>query len=453
MATYYVATDGDDANPGTLAEPFLTIQHGIDQAAAAGETVYVRGGTYTEDVSLSNSGIANFLITLAGYSNERPILDGEYTLPTGGASGTTCPCDPYDTFSWNPLVAITADYIVFEQFEIKRSRGFGVELIATDHNELNDLQVHDCRYSTISSENCSNLLIEHCDAWGSCDYCQCSRSSPYWWGAVIAIKNGSYVTVRDSVAHESWSEGINTFGTGDHITIEDNIVYNCYSIHIYIDRSTYVTVQRNLVYHTGDTFLKRGAGIAVCDEIAGDGSHHLTIINNIVVGCLQNFAWWAWHEGNGLKNCIIAGNTFINADGTSDDVRGMSIGTGDHVATIIKGNIVIQEADTLADVPDDAGLSFDYNDWYDGDTNTPVAAAQGAHDVNDNPDLVDHNHALTAGAVQAAWYKLTSPSPCRAAGIAVTEITEDYWKTTRSDPPDIGAHEYKPAGGIICMVI
>ncbi|MFF3503357.1 hypothetical protein [Streptomyces sp. NPDC003247] len=30
QATYYVAPDGDDANPGTLTQPFRTLQHARD---------------------------------------------------------------------------------------------------------------------------------------------------------------------------------------------------------------------------------------------------------------------------------------------------------------------------------------------------------------------------------------------------------------------------------------
>jgi hypothetical protein len=42
---YFVANNGNNANPGTKAQPFLTIQHGIDQLDA-GDTLYIRGGVY-----------------------------------------------------------------------------------------------------------------------------------------------------------------------------------------------------------------------------------------------------------------------------------------------------------------------------------------------------------------------------------------------------------------------
>jgi hypothetical protein len=42
---YYVSVDGSDDDPGTIEQPFATLQHAID-VAEPGELVYVRGGVY-----------------------------------------------------------------------------------------------------------------------------------------------------------------------------------------------------------------------------------------------------------------------------------------------------------------------------------------------------------------------------------------------------------------------
>jgi hypothetical protein len=44
-ATYYVATTGNDANPGTEAAPFRTMQKAANMVGP-GDTVLVRAGTY-----------------------------------------------------------------------------------------------------------------------------------------------------------------------------------------------------------------------------------------------------------------------------------------------------------------------------------------------------------------------------------------------------------------------
>ncbi len=56
-STYFVATNGSDSNPGTIAAPFQTIQHAAS-IAGPGDTVDIRGGTYRESVKPARSGSA-----------------------------------------------------------------------------------------------------------------------------------------------------------------------------------------------------------------------------------------------------------------------------------------------------------------------------------------------------------------------------------------------------------
>ena len=44
-ADFFVAPAGNDANPGTEAKPFATVQR-AQQDVAPGDTVFLRGGTY-----------------------------------------------------------------------------------------------------------------------------------------------------------------------------------------------------------------------------------------------------------------------------------------------------------------------------------------------------------------------------------------------------------------------
>jgi autotransporter-associated beta strand protein len=75
-ANWYVATNGSDSAAGTLAAPLQTISKGFSKAGA-GDTIYVRGGTYRQTVSLvGKSGSAGNPITLTSYTNETAILSG-----------------------------------------------------------------------------------------------------------------------------------------------------------------------------------------------------------------------------------------------------------------------------------------------------------------------------------------------------------------------------------------
>jgi hypothetical protein len=78
---YYVAPTGTDSNPGTQSQPWQTIQKAAD-TLVAGDTVYVRAGTYEEQVIPLNSGSAGNYITYAAYPGETVTIDGHrLTLP------------------------------------------------------------------------------------------------------------------------------------------------------------------------------------------------------------------------------------------------------------------------------------------------------------------------------------------------------------------------------------
>jgi hypothetical protein len=79
---YYVDfTNGTDANNGTsISSPFKTITKAVGLSAlVGGDTIYVRGGTYTftsSPVKLTKSGTSGHLISLLVYPGDtRPILD------------------------------------------------------------------------------------------------------------------------------------------------------------------------------------------------------------------------------------------------------------------------------------------------------------------------------------------------------------------------------------------
>ncbi len=80
-ATHVVATTGSDSGPGTLAQPWRTVQHAVDQAEP-GDIIAVRAGTYVEDVLIQTPGTANAWITLRGYGAERPVLRSTGGSPT-----------------------------------------------------------------------------------------------------------------------------------------------------------------------------------------------------------------------------------------------------------------------------------------------------------------------------------------------------------------------------------
>ncbi len=95
-ATFYVATDGRDEQPGTLEKPFATLTR-AQSAAAPGDTVYIRGGHYAISshqiqeqkkifayvIQLNRSGEPDRPIRYWAYPDETPVFDFSAVRPEG----------------------------------------------------------------------------------------------------------------------------------------------------------------------------------------------------------------------------------------------------------------------------------------------------------------------------------------------------------------------------------
>jgi hypothetical protein len=173
-STFVVATNGNDSNLGTAAQPFATIQHALDVAANPGDTVQVRGGTYAEKIAFSHGGsAAGGFITLEPFANEHPLLDG-----TGLPSS--------DVGFGNDMVLIhNVSYVKLVGFEIAHDTGL------TDDND----------------------------------------------GSGVRIQGfGNHVEVRDNVIHDihgtGGAMGISVYGISlahplNHVVIDGNQVFDC----------------------------------------------------------------------------------------------------------------------------------------------------------------------------------------------------------------------------------
>jgi hypothetical protein len=76
VKAYFVdAARGMDSNDGGEKSPWKTINHALKQLGP-GDTLYLRGGTYFENVYCAIAGTAEKPITIRSYPGERAILDG-----------------------------------------------------------------------------------------------------------------------------------------------------------------------------------------------------------------------------------------------------------------------------------------------------------------------------------------------------------------------------------------
>jgi Right handed beta helix region/Protein of unknown function (DUF1565) len=78
--TFYVAPSGSDANPGTQAAPWRTVQRALDVLQPS-QRALVRAGTYAESLDMTRAGTAAAPITIENYPGERPIVNGSGQRP------------------------------------------------------------------------------------------------------------------------------------------------------------------------------------------------------------------------------------------------------------------------------------------------------------------------------------------------------------------------------------
>jgi parallel beta-helix repeat protein len=460
VKTYYVSTSGSDSGPGTEGEPFATIQKAVDRAHA-GDTVIVRGGIYnvTESIIISNSGTKDNPITIKAYDGETPVIDGRDAYPHSNLMFWTNTVDGRAyTHSWDSLVSINGSHITFEGFEVKNSFGPGIHAAGSfvdeskvseaTINRISDITIRNCKASFNRCEGIvisyvDGFTVENCTVNGNDDFHMADHSgTSLGWPGALAADHSTNGLIKGSEVYNNWGEGIMTNRGCDYITIEDNIVYDNWAVQIYVESSSNTTVQRNLVYHTGDPkYFRSGqpcTGIAIADEgwTGVSTGHHRTIINNFVKGHKTNLAYWWWggvDPNSNMNNDYIANNTLINAT-----QAGLQISTAavSHSNTTIENNIIYQDGGLLFDGEDSlTGITFSHNNW-----SSPVSG------IASSPEDIIGDPMLIAGSViNDNYFRLKSSSPCIGAGKDnLSKVPTDYFGYTRVSAPTIGGYEYDP---------
>ncbi len=161
-AEYYVApTGGSDSGACSMAAPCATVG-GAQAKAAAGDTVWIRGGNYSGPssglvgVAFSKSGQSNNRIKYWAYQNEIPIFNFMNINPSGRVTG-------FD---------ITASWIHIRGLEVRGVRQFqagedswGIRIRGSaGNNILEALNVHHNEAPGIFITDGANNLILNCDS-------------------------------------------------------------------------------------------------------------------------------------------------------------------------------------------------------------------------------------------------------------------------------------------------
>lgn len=416
-SVYFVAATGSDSNPGTEARPWRTVQKAAD-TLVAGDTVYIRAGTYHEQVVPQNSGSADNYITYAAYPGETVTIDGSsVTLSADFAGLFEISHKSYIRVSG--LRAINAGPL---------DNNAGI-LVDVSHHIIVE---HNYTYNTASSGigvwasddvTIAGNTIEHC----------CTHVSQ----ECLTVAETDWFEVKDNEVFDSPQEGIIVKDNSSNGKVYRNHVHHVGSTGLYVDswnRYTHdVEVFQNVVHDVEDN------GFAVGSEDGGT-LENVRIYNNIAY---NNRYVGLSVSANGLsgpmQDIYIVNNTFYN-NGT-DWGGGILVENPNAQNVVIRNNIASQNLSFQ--IADEAGLStadltVDHN-LIDGYRDYG-GELRGSDYVEGDPLFVNPSRAD---------FHLQPGSPAIDVGSAVDAPDDDFDGTIRpqdgdddgSAAFDIGAYE------------
>jgi hypothetical protein len=325
---YYVAPNGRDQSTGALASPWRTIQHAADSVPAGG-TVYVRAGTYAEQVNITRSGASVQRTSFENYPGERPVIDAAFTKEYG--------------------FLITGSYVRIKGFEIRNCRGNAA--LSNPYGHVAGIGVYSSNVSL--EENVIHDLI---------------GGPRQVFGIFVRSDGGGFLIQNNTIYFINGNPeafGVWTWAPGG-TRIRKNLIYFCdkagirlttqsYGVRPVILRAEENTIEGNITIH-----------------------NHYSLEFNMAYGqpgrlvARNNFSGWNWGVGQMVKhtvNAVLEHSTYykngehgIDFHGVGDSAERLE----QNVNSITRNNLlsdnrngILVHADTRR--PQNFGETVDYN--------------------------------------------------------------------------------------------
>lgn len=468
---FYVAVNGSDANPGSLEQPWATLNHAAE-VVNAGETVYVRAGVYAlaQQIRAKQSGTEKAWITYAAYPGEQPMIDAS-------AVQVAPPTQPPFDHDQGAFQLENVRYIRVKDLAVTNSRNSGFTVRNSDHIELYNNKTENTFSPGIGVWNSrdqkiiGNTVINS-NAREMAGFENDFDETPH---EAISLGSVENFEVAYNLVHHGQKEGIDIketsqhgivhhnyvhhmarqglyvdshFGSLDDVEVSDNVVHDCQGSGFAISVEGGVAA-KNISFHHNLLYDNWGTGIFF-SRWGGDGlRQNIKIFNNTLhhngygePKPDQNFYWITgglYLFSDNLQAIQIADNIF-------SDNTGFQIGYSDrYLANNADINQVFQEKNIEISQNVIFGVNNPNQPIYAGwpDNYANIYAASGKLSIENDPQFVDPqvgNFYLQSGspAIRPAGSMLDS-SP-KAIGAFPSGIKQNLWWQTNFPPnftPDL----------------
>jgi parallel beta-helix repeat protein len=292
-ATYHVkpaAQGGSNGNPGTLAQPWATLQHAANHVDP-GDTVLVWGGSYA-GFQLETSGTAGQRITFRAAPGETVVIDQDRP---GGIDGINLE---------------GASHVTIQGFRVANRTRTGIRAVLCDHVTIRGNVLEANGTWGVLTGCCDDLLIEGNVASGSIVehgiYVSNSGDRPIIRGNLIVGNDDNGIHMNGDLSIDcdgtTPQDGVISHALVEGNTIVDNggggSGINCDGVQDSV-------IRNNLVDSTN------ASGISLYQIDGGAPSHRNRVLGNTVL--VDSIGRWALNVQSGSTGTVVRNNVFWSA--------------------------------------------------------------------------------------------------------------------------------------------